>query len=164
MTTRAVVITASTRAAAGVYPDESGAILVAGLRGLGFAVDDAIVVADGQPVADALDAAIRDDVAIVLTTGGTGLTPADQTPELTAQRIDRPLPGIAEALRADARDKGIAMGMLSRGVAGVAKNTIIVNVAGSTGAARDAIAVLAPVLQHAVDQIRDGEHSAHVLD
>lgn len=156
---RAVVITASTRAAAGEYEDRSGPILVAGLRDLGFDVAPPIVVPDGSPVADALQAAIATEAAVVVTSGGTGLTPSDRTPEVTEPLLDRRLPGIAEALRADALARGVPMGMISRGVAGLAGATIVVNVAGSAAAARDAIAVLGPVLQHAVEQVRgDGSH------
>ena len=155
---RAVVIVASTRAAAGVYEDRSGPILVDGLRALGFSVDQPIVVPDGPEVAQALRAAIEAGVAVVLTSGGTGIAPGDRTPEMTEPLLDRQLPGIAEALRADAIAKGVPMGMISRGVAGIAHNTIVVNIAGSPGAARDALMVLGPVLQHAVAQLRGADH------
>jgi molybdenum cofactor synthesis domain-containing protein len=154
----AIVITASTRAAAGLYADESGAILVAGLRQQGFSTADAIVVADGEPLARALAHAVAGQPAVVITTGGTGLAPTDRTPEATAALIDREVPGIAEALRAAAIAHGVPTGMLSRGIAGVAGTVLVINVAGSAGAARDALAVLAPVLGHAVEQLRGGDH------
>ncbi|MFN8076816.1 MAG: MogA/MoaB family molybdenum cofactor biosynthesis protein [Kineosporiaceae bacterium] len=157
---RAVVVTVSTRAAAGVYADRSGPVLVEGLRELGFAVPDAVVVADGPPLREALAALLADSPrpAVVLTTGGTGLSPSDLTPDITAEFLDRPVPGIAEALRAAGIAAGVAAAVLSRGVAGLSGGTLLVNVAGSTGACRDALTVLGPVLPHVVDQVRGGDH------
>ncbi|MBO9567195.1 MAG: MogA/MoaB family molybdenum cofactor biosynthesis protein [Cellulomonas iranensis] len=155
---RAVVVTASDRAAAGEYADRSGPLLVAGLRELGLAVDDAVVVPDGPPVERALRDAAAAGVALVVTTGGTGLGPRDRTPEATLAVVERVVPGIAEALRADAVRRGVAAGVLSRGVAGVAGRTLVVNVAGSTGAVRDALEVLAGVLPHALAQLAGGDH------
>ncbi|MCC2333126.1 MogA/MoaB family molybdenum cofactor biosynthesis protein [Cellulomonas wangsupingiae] len=155
---RAVVVTASDRAAAGTYADRSGPVLVAGLRALGLRVDDPVVVPDGAPVEQALRDAVAAGVALVVTTGGTGLGPRDATPEATLAVLDRRVPGIAEALRADAVRRGVAAGVLSRGVAGVAGRTLVVNVAGSVGAARDALEVLAPVLPHALAQVAGGDH------
>jgi molybdenum cofactor synthesis domain-containing protein len=151
------VIVASDRAAAGRYTDRSGPILVAGLRELGFAVPDPIVVPDGDPVGVALRDALADGVAVVLTSGGTGIAPTDLTPEVTRALLDQDVPGIAEALRADARGR-VPTAALSRGVAGVAGRTLVVNLAGSTGAARDGLAVLAPILTHAVAQLRGADH------
>ncbi|MCM0640485.1 MogA/MoaB family molybdenum cofactor biosynthesis protein [Cellulomonas wangsupingiae] len=155
---RAVVVTSSDRAAAGTYADRSGPVLVAGLRALGLRVDDPVVVPDGAPVEQALRDAVAAGVALVVTTGGTGLGPRDATPEATLAVLDRRVPGIAEALRADAVRRGVAAGVLSRGVAGVAGRTLVVNVAGSVGAARDALEVLAPVLPHALAQVAGGDH------
>jgi molybdenum cofactor synthesis domain-containing protein len=155
---RAVVVTASDRAAAGEYADRSGPLLVAGLRELGLAVDDAVVVPDGAPVERALRDAVAAGVALVVTTGGTGLGPRDRTPEATLAVVERVVPGIAEALRADAVRRGVAAGVLSRGVAGVTGGTLVVNVAGSTGAVRDALEVLAGVLPHALAQLAGGDH------
>jgi len=157
---RAVVVTASDRAAAGEYADRSGPVLVAGLRALGLRVDDAVVVPDGAPVEAALRAAVASGATLVVTTGGTGLGPRDRTPEATLAVVERTVPGIAEALRADAVARGIAAGVLSRGIAGVAGRTLVVNVAGSTGAARDALEVLAGVLPHALAQLAGGDHPA----
>lgn len=157
MTIRARVIVASNRAAAGVYSDTSGPRLVAGLRELGCEVPDPVVVPDGEPVAAALRAAVQDHVDVVLTSGGTGVTPTDRTPEATRPLLDFEIPGIAEAIRAHSRDK-IPAAALSRGLAGVAGRTLIVNLPGSTGGAKDGLAVLAPLLAHTVDQIRGGDH------
>lgn len=155
---KARVIVASNRAAAGVYPDTSGPLLVAGLRDLGCDVDDApVVVPDGEPVAAALRSAVADGCDVVLTSGGTGVTPTDRTPEATRGLLDFEIPGIAEAIRAHSRDK-VPAAVLSRGLAGVAGRTLIVNLPGSTGGARDGLAVLGPILRHTVDQVRGGDH------
>jgi molybdenum cofactor synthesis domain-containing protein len=158
---RARVIVASNRAAAGRYPDTSGPLLVAGLRELDCDVDgDPIVVPDGEPVAEAIRRAIDDRVDIVLTSGGTGITPTDRTPEATRGLLDFEIPGIAEAIRAYGRGK-VPAAALSRGLAGVAGRTLIVNLPGSTGGARDGLAVLAPILRHTLDQLHGGDHAPH---
>ena len=155
---RARVIVASNRASAGVYQDTSGPLLVAGLRELGCEVDDQpVVVPDGDPVADALRAAVADRIDVVLTSGGTGVTPTDRTPEATRGLLDFEVPGIAEAIRAYSRDR-VPAAALSRGLAGVAGRTLIVNLPGSTGGAKDGLAVLGPILRHTVAQIHGGDH------
>jgi len=155
---RALAVTVSTRAAAGVYPDISGPILADLLRAAGCEVDGPVVIPDGATV----EAALRDAVAagydVVVTTGGTGLTPADLTPEMTRIVLDREIPGIAEAIRAAGVAAGVPAAALSRGAAGLANTTIIVNLPGSSGGVRDGMAVLAGLLEHAVDQARGGDH------
>ncbi|MDO3705583.1 MogA/MoaB family molybdenum cofactor biosynthesis protein [Micromonospora sp. C28SCA-DRY-2] len=154
---RARVIVASNRAAAGVYADTSGPLLVAGLRELGCEVAEPVVVPDGDPVGAALRTAVADGMDVVVTSGGTGINPSDRTPDLTRALLDYEIPGIAEAIRAHSRDK-VPSAALSRGLAGVAGRTLVVNLPGSTGGARDGLAVLGPILRHAVDQLRGGDH------
>lgn len=159
MTFTARVITCSTRAAAGEWDDTSGPIIVAGLRDLGIEVDAPVVVADGEPVLEALRAAVADGVDLVVTTGGTGHTPRDLTPEMTKQVIDRESPGLAEAIRTYGVSHGVPTAILSRGIAGIAGTTLIVNAPGSSGGAKDTVAALSPVLLHALDQIAGGDHT-----
>jgi molybdenum cofactor synthesis domain-containing protein len=149
----AAVITCSTRAAGGVYPDRSGPIIVDALRLWGFQVGEAVVVADGPDVETALRAAISSEAVLVVTTGGTGLTPTDRTPEATLKVVDRLVPGIAEAIRS----AGVKA-VLSRGICGVAGRTLVVNLPGSMGGVRNGLDVLEPVVAHAVRQIKGGDH------
>ena len=153
-----VVVTCSTRAAAGVYPDRGGALLVETLRAWGANVPDATVVPDGPAVAEALEAALATDPDLLLTTGGTGLTPTDGTPEATRSFLTREVPGVAEAIRARGVAHGIPTAVLSRGLAGQAGRTVVVNLPGSTGGVRDALEVLAEVLPHALSQAQGGDH------
>ena len=156
---RALAVTVSNRASAGVYEDRSGPVL-AGLLGQAGCdvVDGPLVVPDGEPVEKALRDAVGSGYDVVVTTGGTGLTPGDLTPEMTRRVLDREVPGIAEAIRAAGAAAGVPAAILSRGLAGVAASTLIVNLPGSSGGVKDGMAVLAPVLGHAVDQVRGGDH------
>lgn len=158
MTPNAVVITVSTRAATGVYSDRSGPTLVQGLIDLGFEVGDPVVVADGEPVTAALREALSTGPDLVLTTGGTGLGPDDHTPEMTQPLLDREIPHLATAIARYGADNGVPTAILSRGLAGVTGRTLVVNLPGSTGGVRDGLAVLAPVLMHAISQVRGGDH------
>lgn len=157
MTRRAVVVVASNRAAAGVYPDRTGPVIVGWLCERGYQTPDPVVVPDGSPVRDAVAVAVADAVDVVLTTGGTGISPTDRTPEATAPLLDRNLPGLADAIRS-AGLPGVPTAVLSRGLAGVAGRTLVVNLPGSTGGVRDGLGVLDGVLDHAVEQLHGADH------
>lgn len=163
------MLISSTRAATGVYEDRTGPLLVDWLRGRGFAVGDPIVRADGEDFGVALSGAIAgsaDDGAptgrrapdFVVTSGGTGISPTDVTPQLTEVLLDYQIPGLAEALRRRGAEAGIPAAVLSRGVVGVAGRTLVVNLPGSSGGVKDGIAVLDEVLDHALDQLAGGDH------
>ena len=152
------MVVASNRAASGVYADETGPLIVAWLREQGFACDEPAVVPDGDPVGEAIRAAVDGGARAVLTTGGTGLTPTDRTPEATAALLDREVPGIAEAIRAAGVAAGVPTAMLSRGLAGVVGDCLVVNLPGSRGGVKDGLAVLEPVLRHAVEQVVGSDH------
>jgi molybdenum cofactor synthesis domain-containing protein len=149
---RAVVITASDACASGERVDTSGAVLVELLRDLNAEIVESKILSDDlDPLAQALiDFADRDDVNLIITTGGTGLGPRDNTPEATKRVIEREVPGIAEAIRAESL-KATPMAMISRGVCGVRSGTLIVNLPGSPKAVKETFAVIAPVLPHALD-------------
>ena len=158
MSRSAAVVVASNRASTGVYEDTTGPLIVEALQQWGFEVGPPDVVGDGDPVAAAIRAALDAGAVVVLTTGGTGINPTDRTPEATRPLLDRELPGIAEAVRAHGVAKGIPTAMLSRGLAGVAGTTLVVNLPGSRGGVKDGLAVLAEVVPHAVDQLFGGDH------
>lgn len=154
---RALAVTVSNRAAAGVYEDTSGPLIVERLRELGCEADGPVVVPDGEPVEEVLRDAVANGYDAVITSGGTGLTPTDRTPEMTRRVIQWEVPGIAEAIRLTGWDK-VPTAILSRGLAGVAGRTLIVNLPGSRGGVRDGMDILAGVLTHAIDQIGGGDH------
>jgi molybdenum cofactor synthesis domain-containing protein len=154
----ATVVCASNRASAGVYEDTTGPVIVDALAELGFAVTGPVVVPDGEPVGDAIRAAVAEGSRAVITSGGTGLTPTDRTPEVTKALLDYEVSGIAEAIRAYGVSQGVPTAALSRGLAGVVGTTLVVNLPGSRGGVKDGLAVLTPMLVHAVQQIAGGDH------
>jgi molybdenum cofactor synthesis domain-containing protein len=156
-TRRAVVVVASNRAAAGVYADRTGPTIVDWLCERGYQTPDPVVVPDGPPVRDAVAMAVADAVDVVLTTGGTGISPTDRTPEATEPLLDRHLPGLANAIRSAGLPK-VPTAVLSRGLAGVAGRTLVVNLPGSAGGVRDGLTVLDHVLDHAIEQLHGADH------
>jgi len=153
----ALVVTVSDRAAAGVYEDKSGPTAVQLLQEMGLDAPAPVVVPDGPAVAVALREAVAAGIDLVLTTGGTGLSTRDQTPEQSRLVIEREIPGIPELLRSKGADK-VPTAILSRGIAGVAGATLIINLPGSVGGVTDGIALLKKTLFHALDQIVGGDH------
>jgi molybdenum cofactor synthesis domain-containing protein len=158
MTLRGDVVVASNRAAAGIYEDTTGPLIVEFLSKLGFVVEPAAVVPDGEPVGAAIAAAVAGGSRVVITTGGTGLTPTDRTPEVTRALLDFEVPGISEAIRAYGISKNVPKAALTRGVAGVAGTCVVINLPGSRGGVKDGIAVLQHILMHAVEQAVGSDH------
>ena len=157
MSRSARVVIASTRAATGVYDDRCGPIIADWLSDRGFSVADPAVVTDGEAVREALLVALGEGVDVIITSGGTGISPTDATPEATLAVIDHQIPGLADAIRR-AGLPAVPTSVLSRGICGVAGRTLVVNLPGSTGGVRDGLTVLADVLDHAVDQLAGGDH------
>jgi molybdenum cofactor synthesis domain-containing protein len=156
---RAAVITASNRAFKGVYEDRSGQILLEGLKSLGYQIDNVLVLPDEiEKIRSAINDAINDGVDLLVTTGGTGVSPFDVTPEATAPLIEKEMPGILEALRAYSRDK-VPTTDLSRGAAGVTDKTLIINLPGSPGAAKDGLVIIERLASHIHDQLAGHDHS-----
>ena len=155
---KAAVLTVSDGVSAGERDDASGDLLVELLGAEGYEVERRVVPDDREAIADAI-VELAEEAELVLTTGGTGLGPRDVTPEASVEVIDRPAPGIAEAIRADSIAK-TPHGLLSRGVAGVRDRTLVVNLPGSPGGCRDGFAVLQPALRHALELLA-GEQTAH---
>jgi molybdenum cofactor synthesis domain-containing protein len=151
------IIVASTRASAGVYEDRCGPIIAEWLARRGFSSRPPALVADGDPVGTALREAVADGVHVVITSGGTGISPSDDTPGQTAAVLDYEIPGLADAIRRSGLPK-VPTSVLSRGVCGVAGRTLVVNLPGSPGGVRDGLGVLADVLDHALDQIAGEGH------
>ena len=155
---RGEVVVASNRAAAGVYDDETGPLIVEALTELGFDVPAPVVVPDGEPVGAAIAAAVQGGARVVITTGGTGLTPTDRTPEVTRALLDFEVPGIPDAIRSYGISKNVPTAALSRGVAGVVGSCLVINLPGSRGGVKDGLAVLRQILVHAVEQVVGSDH------
>lgn len=152
MTRRAGIIIASTRAASGVYPDRTGPIITEWLTGMGFDVLWVRVVPDGEPVREALAELLAEKPSVVVTSGGTGLSPDDRTPEMTEPFLDRTLPGIMEAIRRAGLEQ-TPTAVLSRGLAGASNSTFVINLPGSPGGVRDGLRVLETVIGHICGQL-----------
>lgn len=151
------IIIASTRAASGEYTDRTGPIIAEWLGQRGFAPAQPEVVPDGAPVGAALRDAVAERADVIITSGGTGISPTDDTPAQTLTVLDYEIPGLADAIRRSGLPK-VPTSVLSRGVCGVAGRSLVINLPGSSGGVRDGLGVLADVLDHALDQLAGGDH------
>jgi len=155
---RALVVVVDDRRARGVEEDSSGPLVTELLAEAGFVVDGVVVVsADEIEIRNALNTAVIGGVDLVISVGGTGVTPRDVAPEATAALLDRELPGIAEALRASGVAAGSTEAGLSRGLAGISGSTLVVNLADSRAAVRDGMATLGPLAAHVIAELSNLE-------
>lgn len=155
----ALIITASNRASAGVYKDLSGAALKDGLQKLGYqVVGYKLVQDDMHQIATTIRSAIEEEIDLIVTTGGTGVSPKDVTPEATKPLIERSIPGFMEAMRSYSREK-VPTADLTRGLAGVNGKSLIINLPGSTGAVKDGLVIIERLAGHIHDQLAGNDHS-----
>lgn len=155
---KAKVITVSTRSFNGIWQDTSGPAIVDKLKNWGFECQAPEIVSDGELVREKLKSAVVAGFNLIITNGGTGLSPTDLTPEMTRQVIEREAPGIAELIRQYGISKGIANSALSRGVAGIAEESLIINFPGSLSGVNDALLAIETILLHALEQIAGSDH------
>ncbi|WIE65524.1 molybdopterin-binding protein [Curtobacterium sp. MCLR17_036] len=157
---RAAVVVVSTQAAADPALDRTGPVIVAWLRERSFTVDEPVIVPDGGGIAETVSAALDAGARIVVTTGGTGVTPTDRTPEAVAPLLDLELPGIIEEIRRRGLDGAGPTALLTRGVAGISSGgALVVTLPGSRGGVADGLAVLDGVHEHALAQVHGAGHA-----